>query len=794
MSQNPLVGKTLRHHYRILQELGSGGFGDTYLAQDLDLPGQPYCVVKHLKPKSHDPAVLPIAKTLFEREAQTLYQLGNHSSQIPRLFAHFEENGEFYLVQEFIEGHDLTKEIIPGQLKLEKVIIKLLQDILEVLAVVHQHQVIHRDIKPQNLMRRKADGKIVLIDFGAVKEIGTLLINPQGQTSVSVAIGSPGYMPSEQAKGKPKYASDVYAVGIIAIQAVTGLMPNELEEDPDTGEIIWRNYAQVSDNLAEVLDKMVSDHFSQRYPTASAALAALMSINAPLLSSTPPPPLTPTLPPTGTVAAQPPTTLPTPPPSVAAEPAVIPVTLAKAPSNSTRRKFLTTISLGGVGLGGVLIWQAVKPKTDPPPSPGISPATDASPIATTTTGESLGRSPATEASPVSTPTTSTGGDTIKVGILHSLSGTMAISEKSAVDAEQLAIEEINAAGGVLGKQIEAIVEDGSSDWPTFAEKAKKLIDRDKVVTVFGCWTSASRKAVLPIFEQKKHMLWYPVQYEGQECSQNIFYAGAVPNQQIEPAVDWLLQNEGKEFFLVGSDYVFPRTANTIIKAQLQAKGGKTVGEDYISLGDTEVTPIIAKIKNALPNGGVIFNTFNGDSNIAFFKGMQEAGLGPDKYPIMSVIVTEEEVQAIGTDYLKGHYAAWSYFQTVDTPANKKFVEAFKQKYGGNRVINDPMEAAYIMVYLWKQAVEKAKTTELEAVRQAARGQTFDAPEGQVTLENNHHLSKFARIGRVGDDGLFEIVYETPSPVKPIPWNQFVAETKGFACDWSDPRKGGKYKV
>ena len=399
-------------------------------------------------------------------------------------------------------------------------------------------------------------------------------------------------------------------------------------------------------------------------------------------------------------------------------------------------------------------------------------------------------------SPTASPVSTTGGgDTIKVGILHSLSGTMAISEKSVVDAEQLAIEEINAAGGVLGKKIEAIVEDGASDWPTFAEKAKKLIDQDKVVTIFGCWTSASRKAVLPVFEEKKHMLWYPVQYEGQECSQNIFYTGAAPNQQIEPSVDWLLQNKGKEFFLVGSDYVFPRTANTIIKAQLAAKGGKTVGEDYLPLGNTEVTAIITKIKAALPNGGVIYNTLNGDSNVAFFKQLQGAGLGPDKYPSMSVSIAEEEVKAIGPEYLKGHYAAWNYFQTVDTPANKKFVEAFKKKYGEDRVTNDPMEAAYIMVYLWKQAVEKAKTADdLEAVRKAAIGQTFDAPEGMVTMENNHHISKFVRIGQVGEDGLFKIVNSTDKAVDPIPWNQFVAETKGYACDWSDAKKGGKYKV
>ncbi|GAX37501.1 urea ABC transporter substrate-binding protein [Nodularia sp. NIES-3585] len=389
--------------------------------------------------------------------------------------------------------------------------------------------------------------------------------------------------------------------------------------------------------------------------------------------------------------------------------------------------------------------------------------------------------------------TNTGSDTIKVGILHSLSGTMAISERSVVDAEQLAIKEINSAGGILGKQIQAIVEDGASNWDTFREKATKLIDQDQTSVIFGCWTSASRKNVKPVFESKDHMLWYPVQYEGQECSKNIFYTGAAPNQQIEPSVDWMLKNKGKEFFLVGSDYVFPRTANTIIKAQLEALGGTTVGEDYLPLGNVEVTPIISKIRQALPNGGVIYNTLNGDSNVAFFKQLRGAGLTPEKYPSMSVSIAEEEVKAIGVEYLQGHYAAWNYFQTVDTPANQKFVAAFKQEYGADRVINDPMEAAYIAVYLWKQAVEKAGTTDLAQVRAAAYGQTIDAPEGKVTMTANNHLSKIVRIGQVRQDGLFDIVYATPAPVEPIPWNQFVKETQGFGCDWSDPAKGGKYK-
>ncbi|MEO0378096.1 MAG: urea ABC transporter substrate-binding protein [Cyanobacteria bacterium P01_A01_bin.17] len=388
------------------------------------------------------------------------------------------------------------------------------------------------------------------------------------------------------------------------------------------------------------------------------------------------------------------------------------------------------------------------------------------------------------------------GDPIKVGILHSLSGTMAISEKSVVDAEQLAIKEINEAGGVLGRPIEAVVEDGQSDWDVFTEKSKKLIDQDKVAVVFGCWTSASRKAVLPVFESKDHLLFYPVQYEGQECSKNIFYTGAAPNQQIEPSVDWLLEEyKDKPFFLVGSDYVFPRTANTIIKAQLEAKGGTVVGEEYIQLGSTDVTPVVAKIQQALPDGGIIYNSLNGDTNVAFFKQIQGKGMGPDKYPSMSVSIAEEEVKAIGVEYLKDHYAAWNYFQTVDTPESKKFVDAFKAEYGDDRVVNDPMEAAYIMVYLWKQAVEQAGgPDDLEKVRAATIGQEFAAPNGPVKVAPNHHISKTVRIGKIGEDGLFEIVNATDGPVEPIAWNQYVAETKGFACDWSDPAKGEKFKI
>jgi eukaryotic-like serine/threonine-protein kinase len=266
-----MLGRTLRNRYQIIKFLGQGAFGDTYLAKDLDLPGHPQCVVKHFKPKDSNPDILPIAKRLFDSEAETLYKLGRLHDQIPTLSAHFEENAEFYLVQDFIEGHDLTKELILGKKSSESHTIKLLHEILEVLAIVHQQNVIHRDLKPANLMRRD-DGKIILIDFGAVKEISTMVVNAQGQTSFTVGIGTSGYMPSEQAKGKPKLCSDIYAVGMIGIQALTGQPPDTLPEDPQTGEVIWRNQAQVSNNLGNILDKMVRDHFSQRYQNAEQAL------------------------------------------------------------------------------------------------------------------------------------------------------------------------------------------------------------------------------------------------------------------------------------------------------------------------------------------------------------------------------------------------------------------------------------------------------------------------------------------------------------------------------------------
>lgn len=385
-------------------------------------------------------------------------------------------------------------------------------------------------------------------------------------------------------------------------------------------------------------------------------------------------------------------------------------------------------------------------------------------------------------------------DKIKVGIVHSLSGSLAMSEVPLVEAELLAIEEINAAGGVLGKPLVPIQEDGASDWPTFAEKAEKLIDRYQVAVIFGGLTSESRKAMLPVVSVKGNLLGYPGAYEGQECAEHIFYAGATANQQIEPAVDWMLAHKGKSFFLVSSN---ARTVHELVKAQLKANGGKVAGESFVpfsSGSNLDMAPVVADIKKALPEGGVIFNALVGDRNLVFFKALKSANLSADKYPVMSIRLAEEDMAQIGPEFVRGHYATWNYFQSLQTPNNQAWIEKFQKKYGPDRVVGSPMESAYTMVHLWAKAVEKAGTINAQAVRQAAYNQTFEAPGGAVVIKPNNHISSYARIGLARDSGQFEIVSAGDGPIQPEPWSPYLPESKGPVCDYSDSKKGEKREL
>jgi urea transport system substrate-binding protein len=371
------------------------------------------------------------------------------------------------------------------------------------------------------------------------------------------------------------------------------------------------------------------------------------------------------------------------------------------------------------------------------------------------------------------------GDTVKLGFLNSTSGAMAISEQTVRDSLLLATEEINADGGIMGKQIEFIEEDGQSEPTIFAEKINKLLTEDEVAAVFGGWTSASRKAMLPVVEGANGLLFYPVQYEGLEASKNIYYTGATTNQQIIPAMDFLKSKGVKTLFLAGSDYVFPRTANKIIKQYAKELGIEIVGEEYVPLDSDDWTTQVAKIAEAKPD--FVFNTINGSSNVGFIKAYDEAGLGADNSPIISVSIAEEEAPAMGVD-LTGQFAAWNYFQSVDSPTNATFIKAFQAKYGADRPTSDPMEAAYTSLYLYKNMVEKAESFCVDAVNAAADGVSFESPEGLVTVNgDNHHIAKTGLIGQINAENQFDIVWTSEGPIEPDPF------LEGYS--WWDPNAG-----
>jgi urea transport system substrate-binding protein len=383
-----------------------------------------------------------------------------------------------------------------------------------------------------------------------------------------------------------------------------------------------------------------------------------------------------------------------------------------------------------------------------------------------------------------------GAETIKVGVLHSLSGTMAISETALKETALMTIAEINKSGGVMGKKLEPVVVDPASNWPLFAEKSRQLLSKDKVAVVFGCWTSVSRKSVLPVFKELNGLLFYPVQYEGEELEKNVFYTGAAPNQQAIPAVEYLMSKDGgeaKRFVLLGTDYVYPRTTNKILRAFLKSKGvaDADIMEEYTPFGHSDYQTIIAKIKKFSSEGKktAVVSTINGDSNVPFYKELGNAGLKATDVPVVAFSVGEEELRGVDAKPLVGHLAAWNYFMSLKNPENEKFVKLYKDwakknklPNAGTVVTNDPMEATFVGIHMWKQAVEKAKSTDTDKVIAAMAGQTFNAPSGYTLKmdETNHHLWKPVFIGEIKADGQFDVVWKTKGPIRAQPWSPFIA--------------------
>lgn len=391
-------------------------------------------------------------------------------------------------------------------------------------------------------------------------------------------------------------------------------------------------------------------------------------------------------------------------------------------------------------------------------------------------------------------------DTIKIGVLHSLSGTMAISETTLKDTVLMLVDEQNKKGGVLGKKLEAVVVDPASDWPLFAEKARELVQKEKVSAIFGCWTSVSRKSVLPVVEELNSILFYPVQYEGEESSKNVFYTGAAPNQQAIPAVDYLLKQGVKRWALVGTDYVYPRTANKILEAYLKSKGftDEDIYISYTPFGHSDWQSIVSDIKKFGTAGkkAAVVSTINGDANVPFYKELANQGVSAKDIPVVAFSVGEEELTGIDTKPLVGHLAAWNYFESVDCEANEEFIEAW-HKYTGNenRVTNDPMEATYIGFNMWVKAVEKAGTTDSDAVQDALIGVAVpNLSGGTATMMPNHHITKPVLIGEIQDDGQFEVVDSTPTTVVADEWSDYLDGSKDLIADWRAPLKCGNFNV
>jgi urea transport system substrate-binding protein len=392
-------------------------------------------------------------------------------------------------------------------------------------------------------------------------------------------------------------------------------------------------------------------------------------------------------------------------------------------------------------------------------------------------------------------------DTIKVGVLHSLSGTMAISETTLKDTMLMLIEEQNAKGGLLGKQLEAVVVDPASNWPLFAEKARELITQNDVSAVFGCWTSVSRKSVLPVFEELDSLLFYPVQYEGEESSKNVFYTGAAPNQQAIPAVDYLMNDIGAErWVLAGTDYVYPRTTNKILEAYLKAKGvaAEDIMISYTPFGHSDWQTIVSDIKKFGSAGKktAVVSTINGDANVPFYKELGNQGISAEDIPVVAFSVGEEELSGIDTESLVGHLAAWNYFMSVDEPVNELFIDSWvKFIKDEKRVTNDPMEAHYIGFNMWVEAVKKAGTTEPAAVQQAIIGVAVpNLSGGLATMMPNHHITKPVLIGEIQDDGQFVTVWQTAGTVVGDAWSDYLEGSRDILADWRTPLACGNYNV
>ncbi len=711
--------------YNITGVLGAGGMGVVLQAYDPSIARD-----VALKVLSSEMAADKNASTRFLAEARAAGRL-NHP-HIVTIHEVAEDDGTFYLVLELVSGGSAAGHLEDvGPYSVAEAT-RIAVEACKGLAAAHADGMVHRDIKPANLLLTK-DGTVKIADFGLAKQTqaASLHVTQAGQV-----LGTPYFMSPEQCESAAVDArSDIYSLGATYYSLLTGANPYEESESvlkimfahchappPDPRQIA----ATVPPACAQVVQRAMAKSPEDRYQSISEMRSDLEAILAAV---------------SGAGIALPSRSgmnLPRMPQS------------PSQPGTLPRRRAVKLLA-GIFGLAVVALLAIIFGNFGGGEQPEGKPDDKAQ----------NDQSPAGIVPPSGAP--------IKVGVLHSLSGTMADSESPVVDATLLAIAELNERGGLLGRPLEPVVVDGQSDSDVFAREAARLIEEEQVAVIFGCWTSAGRKTLVPIFEERDHLLIYPVQYEGVEESPNVVYTGAAPNQQILPAVKWAFDDrQARTFFLVGSDYVFPRVANEIIKDYLAELGGEIVGEGYVPLGGNDFESIVAAIAAARPD--VILNTLNGDSNVAFFRTLRAAEIKSEQMPTISFSIGESGLRQLRIADVAGDFAAWNYFQSIESPENEQFLAKFRARYGPQRVVTDPMEAAYFGVQLWGQAVAEAKSADPTEVRRAIRNQRLKAPQGDVRIDpSTQHTFKTPRIGQIRSDGRFEIVWSADKPEPPLPF-------------------------
>jgi urea transport system substrate-binding protein len=703
--------------------------GKVYQAQDMRL--QRTVALKVMLPE-----LVPqlAARERFLREARTMAALRH--DHVVTIYEVDQADDVPFLAMEFLHGQTLEEWLKSGAIPRLADVLRIGREVADGLAAAQECGLIHRDIKPANLWLEAPSGRVKILDFGLARPSD----KRSGLTRTGDVVGTPHFMAPEQARGEHVDGrGDLFSLGVVLYllcsrqlpfrgNSVTAVLTSLAVDSPVP---LRELNPDIPAALANLIMRMLEKDPARRPQSAGEVVAALRAIEGQT--------------PTASEAFLP--GGPVSPSAVA--PTVAPNAWSNTPADSVRyppvarpqtrrRRQVAVGALACLLLGAGILWWAV--------GPGAARKGDGAP-----------------------PAVPPSGPPIRIGVLYSRTGTMAVSERPILDGVLLAVGEINDQGGVLGRPLETVIADGQSEDAVFAREAARLIEQEKVSSLIGCWTSSSRKAVKAVVEQHDHLLLYPVSYEGMEQSANVVYGGSVPNQQIVPALRWCFGFlNRKRWFLVGTDSIFPHAAHSVISDEAKTLGVEIVGEEFLSPGSTEVSAVMGRIANSRPD--LIINTIYGDTNVAFFRALRRAGVTPPRAVTLSFTISEEELSGLAPVEVVGHYAAGNYFQSIDLPQNQRFLRLVQSRYGPEKIVSDPMQTAYALVHLWAQALRSAGTDEARAVRDAIKGQRYDSPEGPITIDpETLHTVQFARVGRINEQGRFEESFVSPQPIPPAPF-------------------------